>query len=433
MSNWKIHYSFAVFYRAVYPDNCHLPQYEIVSILIDGQRLNMNPNAPRNANGSDVANHYVTGRRPINRAKVSALDSISEKEIVRRIAATGIFDPLAAVRCLRTLIDEDHLMIHEMGLATSALSETDPLKCLAKMFLLSVHCPRGHVSTLTNEMIEDISKCRMPQQDNSSLLALSEETRTDTNAAVSASSVIPTAGTLEATEATGPEIMETSNAFQPDSRTGHVTSEQPAFVYPSVFSAYSFRELHYETDRDEYRFQLLRMNMENPVMSLSERSIVHSTDIFRRADRTFIVDFSGTALGLAEMLFHHISSKQCSQLLLIVRMGSEKDMRVLQPVLVEIIEHALAADGYVFLSTGLVGHLSNGIFDIRIVYSVNSISDNTAKLLNLLDDHPTREHLGNGKLYQNRVPDLLLPDAFNPNSDLYYLRRSTSDEASAQG
>ena len=359
---WSIPLSFAVFYRAVYQGNSQLNQYEIVSILINGERLNTSVNSPRNTSGADMANHYVSGRKPISKAKVSALDALGPDELQARISASGIFNPQAGTRCLVNLLRGNHVIIGEPDRTNLLSLENDPLSFLARAFLLSVHCPVEQLQVLSKEVVADIINCR------------SDDSR----------------------ESDRKSTKPPETASLPE-----LESSEP------IRAAYSLRELNYTSDREDYRNNLIRLPAGSNGRGLTSEEIRASTDLFRRSDKTFLLEFAGTLPGLADVLLHHVSPAQCLQLVFICRVHSEKELIGMRRTLESIVEFALASDGILFISWIPDEAITPGEYRIRTIYSIEGIPEDEQKRLEITS-HPANHRRGPKAQYQGHIPDFLL-------------------------
>ena len=359
---WSIPLSFAVFYRAVYQGNSQLNQYEIVSILINGERLNTSVNSPRNTSGADMANHYVSGRKPISKAKVSALDALGTDELQARISASGIFNPQVGTHCLVNLLRGNHVIIGEPDRTNLLSLENAPLSFLAQAFLLSVHCPAEQLQILSKDVVADIINCRI---DNS-------------RESVSESSKQPEAVLLP-----------------------KVGSSEP------IRAAYSLRELDYTSDREDYRNNLIRLPAGSNGRGLTDEEIRASTDLFRRSDKTFLLEFAGTLPGLADVLLHHVSPAQCLQLVFICRVHSEKELLGMRKALESIVEFALAGDGILFIAWIPDETVTPGEYRVRTIYSIEDIPEDEQERLEIIS-HPTNHRRSPRAQYQGHIPDFLL-------------------------
>ena len=372
-SDWKMPFSFAIFYRAVYQGNSQLNQYEIISILINGERLNTQTNTLRNAAGADMANHYVSGRKPISKIRVSALDALDEQEVRTRIASSGIYNAEMGVRCIANLLRKDHITISDSDRARLFSLENDPLSFLTDAFMLSVHCPVEQLRVLIKDIIADIIDCRaLVLQGNAPAVAVTN--------AVPATPV-------------------------------------PATVVPApsaaIRASYTLRELDYEKDREEYRTGLIRLDAGIGGRTLSDEEVRASTDLFRRADRTFVMDFSGTLSGLADLFLHRVSPGQCMQIVLICRVNTEKEIMAMRRTLENVIHFALAEDGVMFMAWSPDENVPSGQYNARLVYSVRNISKEEQSRLEI-GTNPAPNPLMPRKRFQGRVPDFLLSQ---PNTD----------------
>ena len=340
-SDWKIPFSFAIFYRAVYQGNSQLNQYEIISILINGERLNTQTNSPRNAAGADMANHYVTGRKPISKVRVSAQDALNPDEIQARISASGIFNPQAGVRCLAKLLRSNHIIIGEPDRTNLLSLENDPPSFLSRAFLLSVHCPVEQLRVLPREVVADIINSR---NDDSR-----DRVPSDAQAPEAASRL----------EVTSSELIR---------------------------AAYSLRELDYTTDREEYRNGLIRQPAAANGRALTDEEVRASTDLFRRSDKTFLMEFSGTLPGLADVILHHVIPARCLQLVFICRIHSEKELPGIRRTLESIIQFALADDGILFIAWIPDEAIMSGDHRIRIIYSISGLTDDEQARLEIINN-----------------------------------------------
>ena len=382
-SDWKMPFSFAIFYRAVYQGNSQLNQYEIISILINGERLNTQTSSPRNAAGADMANHYVSGRKPISKVRVSALDALDEQEVRARIASSGIYNAEMGVRCIANLLRKDHIIISDSDRARLLSLENDPLPFLTDAFMLSVHCPVEQLRVLTKDIVADIIDSRAPvPRSNEPAVTVSNPT---------AASAIPA--------------------------TVVPVTVVPATVAPAssaaIRASYTLRELDYERDREEYRTGLIRLdagirgsaNIEG--RALSDEEVRMSTDLFRRADRTSIMDFTGTLSGLADVFLHRVSPGQCMQIVLICRVHADRDVMAMRRTLENIIHFALAEDGVMFLAWAPDESLASGEYNARLVYSIRDVSQEEQSRLEIVVS-PAPNPLIPRKRFQGRVPDFLL-------------------------
>ena len=277
------------------------------------------------------------------------------------------------VRCKANLLRKDHITISDSDRARLFSLENDPLSFLTDAFMLSVHCPVEQLRVLTKDIIADIIDCRaLVLQGNAPAVAVTN--------AVPATPV-------------------------------------PATVVPApsaaIRASYTLRELDYEKDREEYRTGLIRLDAGIGGRTLSDEEVRASTDLFRRADRTFVMDFSGTLSGLADLFLHRVSPGQCMQIVLICRVNTEKEIMAMRRTLENVIHFALAEDGVMFMAWSPDENVPSGQYNARLVYSVRNISKEEQSRLEI-GTNPVPNPLMPRKRFQGRVPDFLLSQ---PNTD----------------
>ena len=421
----KLDFTFPVFFHTAILGNTPIGKHRAVQYLIQGYDPEM-PEKEMEVSKSIIAG-YITGTRPISESLTSRFLSLTPAERVEHIKSVSLIHPSDSVNGLVKLMADGNL-----SMATSDVAKyTDIAKSesadsfLAEMLTLSIkHRIRQKLSASEIEFLTELKHYSGFDAETTTAPDTSTDAGSGIHSGLEGGVALEDGTSFE--DGTGledgvPVGQSSGNSSAPVENNLHSSNSQPAnpqqyavegkrtiHSLPPVFSSYSFRELKYNADREEYRNRLLRLNLQRVIEPFSDDDILKSTDIFRRAEKTFVMDFTGTSLGLMEMLLHHISKEQCLQLVFIARAQSENSLPDLYKAIVSIIRFGLSPEGRVFMSTALEPPLSPGLFNIRIVYSIQDVPANVSKCLSLLNAQPEHEVLSPIPRYRGKVPDFLL-------------------------
>jgi len=413
----KLSFSFPVFFHVAILDNTPRGRYKAVHNLICGFDPDDKDNADVKeytvANG--IVTGYINGNRPISDALTSRYLSMSREEQINHIRMVGLQQPLLAANALvhllnSGLIDMDPNDIERyLGLSNSESTEA----FLADMLTLAIkHRVKQPLSKATREMLVRI-RDNLNADDNTSTGEAPEEAAVWEDAALPEDTALPEDAALPEPSEDRTYVPELpSYVRNHESESARHDSQHSASSV--TFASYDFRELEYERDRLEYRSCMIRIEGDVLETALSDEEIRQSTDLFRRADRTFFVDFTGTPAGLADVLLHRVSPQQCLQLVVISNMKSRKEFSKLRHMLADIVRFALADDGKMFFANSFDPQLPSGIYNIRVIYSIRQVSENEKLRLDLALFPPRSGSLTPSRKYRGRVPDFLLPRSFDP-------------------
>ena len=282
---------------------------------------------------------------------------------------------------------------------------------LADMLTLAIkHRVKQPLSKATREMLVRI-RDNLNVSENAPIADSPEDEALPGASAPTKETTVPEDATLPEASEDRPYVPELPSFMRNFESIGHDSQYSAASV---TFASYDFRELEYERDRHEYRSCMIRIEGDMLETALSDEEIRQSTDLFRRADRTFFVDFTGTPAGLADVLLHRVSPQQCLQLVVISSMKSKKEFSKLRHMLADIVRFALADDGKMFFANSLDPQLPTGIYNIRVIYSICQVSEDEKLRLDLALFPPKSGSLTPSRKYRGRVPDFLLPRSFDP-------------------
>ena len=413
----KLSFSFPVFFHVAILDNTPRGRYKAVHNLICGfdpdDKDNDDVREYTVANG--IVTGYINGNRPISEALTSRYLSMSREEQINHIQMVGLQQPLLAANALvyllnSGLIDMDPNDI-ERYLYLSNSESTEAF--LADMLTLAIkHRVKQPLSKATREMLVRI-RDNLNADNYASPGASPEDEALPDASALTEETTAPEDPALPETSADRPYVPELPSFMRniESESVGHDSQYSAASV---TFASYDFRELEYERDRHEYRSCMIRIEGDMLETALSDEEVRQSTDLFRRADRTFFVDFTGTPAGLADVLLHRVTPQQCLQLVVISSMKSKKEFSKLRHMLADIVRFALADDGKMFFANSLDPQLPTGIYNIRVIYSIRQVSEDEKLRLDLALFPPKSGSLTPSRKYRGRVPDFLLPRSFDP-------------------
>ena len=416
----KLSFSFPVFFHVAVLDNTPRGRYKAVHNLICGFD-------PEDKDSDDVREYtvangivtgYINGNRPISEALTSRYLSMPRDEQINHIRMVGLQQPRLAANALihllkSGLIDMDSSDIERyLELANAESTEA----FLSDMLTLAIkHRVKQPLSKATREMLAHIRESlnadeNAPISDSPAEATVPEDAALPEDTSKPDTSAFPDASAfLDVPEAIpyAPELP----SYMRSKPAGYDSQYSAASV---TFASYDFRELEYERDRLEYRSGMIRVEKGVLETALSDEEVRQSTDLFRRADRTFFIDFTGTPAGLADVLLHRVSPQQCLQLVIISSMKSKREFSKLRHMLAEIVRFALADDGKMFFANSFDRQLPNGIYNIRVIYSIRQVSEDEKLRLDLALFPPKSGSLTPSRKYRGRVPDFLLPRPFDP-------------------
>lgn len=388
----KLSFSFPVFFHVAVLDNTPRSRYKAVHYLICGFDPEEKDNGAVSeftvANG--IVTGYINGSRPISELLTSRYLSLSREEQVNHIRKVGLQQPRLAANALVQLLKSGMIDMDPDDIERYLeLSNTEPTEeFLSDMLTLAIkHRVKQPLSTSVRSMLKSLREGSAADEEASSVEAPTET---------------PSQNTEEITSKSESQDVESSI---PDPHYSTATTS---------FASYAFWELDYTKDRDEYKSSMIRVEKGVLETALSDDEIRQSTDLFRRADRTFYIDFTGTPAGLADVLLHRVSPQQCLQLVVISSMRSKKDFSRLRHMLVEIVRFALADDGKMFFANSYDPQLPSGVYNVRVVYSIRQVSEEEKLRLDLAVYPPKSGSLAPSRKYRDRVPDFLLPHSYDP-------------------
>jgi len=411
----KLSFSFPVFFHVAILDNTPRGRYKAVHNLICGFDPDDKDNADVReytvANG--IVTGYINGNRPISEALTSRYLGIPREEQINHIRMVELQQPRLAANALvylfkNGLIDMDPNDIERY----LDLSNSEPAEeFLADMLTLAIkHRGKQPLSKATREMLVRI-RDNLNANENAPMADSSEDEVLPGASALTEETTVPEDAALPEASEDKPYVPELPSFMRNYESAGHDSQYSATSV---TFASYDFRELEYERDRLEYCSCMIRIEGDMLETALSEEEIRQSTDIFRRAERTFFVDFTGTPAGLADVLLHRVSPQQCLQLVVISGMKSKKEFSKLRHMLADIVRFALADDGKMFFANSLDPQLPTGIYNIRVIYSIRQVSEDEKLRLDLALFPPKSGSLTPSRKYRGRVPDFLLPRSFDP-------------------
>ena len=411
----KLSFSFPVFFHVAVLDNTPRGRYKAVHNLICGfdpdDKDNDDVREYTVANG--IVTGYINGNRPISEALTSRYLGIPREEQINHIRMVELQQPRLAANALvylfkNGLIDMDPNDIERY----LDLSNSEPAEeFLADMLTLAIkHRGKQPLSKATREMLVRI-RDNLNANENAPMADSSEDEVLPGASALTEETTVPEDAALPEASEDKPYVPELPSFMRNYESAGHDSQYSATSV---TFASYDFRELEYERDRLEYRSCMIRIEGDMLETALSEEEIRQSTDLFRRAERTFFVDFTGTPAGLADVLLHRVSPQQCLQLVVISSMKSRKEFSKLRHMLADIVRFALADDGKMFFANSLDPQLPTGIYNIRVIYSIRQVSEDEKLRLDLALFPPKSGSLTPSRKYRGRVPDFLLPRSFDP-------------------
>ena len=411
MADWRIPYSFAVFFAAVYVDNSHLSQYEDVSLLINDERLNTNPNEQSNPKNTETFNHYARGRRAIARAKGSALIAQGEEKIAERINRSGLYEKIAGARCLYQLLQSDHLAIDE-SFRSDMLAfpyREKPSDFLARMLIQAVRCPQKDVRVLSPEIVMDILSYR-----EESMIPEKEKKAGEPNEAPTQPESL--SKNDESLAASSGIVRSLSEIATPGSVSGGMIAQAAgaaeAGKNPSAWVHYTVRRLDYAEDfkrLDKFYEDFIPFD---EAMKIPQSKIAACRYAFSRAKAAFEINAEGPLAGIADVLLSRVSYLQCAHLAFIVRMARKTPVSPMRKALINMINYALARDGEVLFSYAIDDSVPPHQYNMMIVYSLKDLSET---------DQIRQEAIIHGisrlQINQSEEADGKIPHFFTSNQD----------------
>ena len=410
MADWRYTLSFAVFYNAVYLGNTNNHQYENVSILLDGVRLNTVDGTPSDTKGQDMASKYCRGSKPISKIKASAFKSLPEEVVIERVRESSLSDAGLAAATLKHLIASGHIAMSAAARRDLLAFpyQPDPYPFLARALMTAIDCPKEQVVRLSDESIQDIADVKS---------AIINAALSISNSEVTAASYITEPASMETASVKPESVLEgASEASTPTH--AEKASEAQVNTYSLLVANYSVCALDYAKDRLQYKLDLLKIQTPESDLAFTEDDVLASTDIFRRAKATFLIQFEGSLPALMDLFLHRVSSKQCMQIVFICEVKSKREINIMRNYLKAVIDFALAEDGRMFFTCGYEPKMPDNMYRAQIIYSINSVSDDERLRLQLAVNPPAI-HLMPAKQYRGRVPDFLLPHSANTNQSIY--------------
>ena len=346
MSAWTSPFSFGIFYTAVYEKNTNQYQYNVVNILFQGEYVY----------GQDMASKYCRNQVAISGDRVFEYSNLSDEQVMARINGSGITDMGAAVRTLVALLNSAYIEMGDAernGLLTCAEKE-EAQRFLTTMLRVALSCPKARLKKLTREMKNDILACR----------ARVDEKETE-KTPVGIPDGTPAKEALEGR----PELQSSADMKNDAENAGNATA-QPLFDFTTPLSAYAVTKLDYQKDRERMKRYLEIPEGLTAKRKLDQEDIDVMLDLARRSGATYMIEFRGTANGLADLLAHRIEQHNCTQIALVGVMKSELSLREIRRCLGNVAYHELAEDGRMCLAYAYDKGMNSGEFIFRILYSL---------------------------------------------------------------
>ena len=415
MADWRIPYSFAVFFAAVYVDNSHLSQYEDISLLINDERLNTNPNEQSNPKNTETFNHYARGRRAIARAKGSALIAQGEEKIAERINRSGLYEKIAGARCLYQLLQSDHLAIDE-SFRSDMLAfpyREKPSDFLARMLIQAVRCPQKDVRVLSPEIVMDILSYREENMISEKEKKAGELEQQPTQP--------ESLGKNDKTLATPSDIVRSlsEKAASGSVSGGMIAQAAAGMASPAEPERNTLAWVNYTVRRLDYAEDFKRLDKFyedfvpfDEAMKIPQSKIAACRYAFSRAKAAYEINAEGSLAGIADVLLSRVSYLQCAHLAFIVRMARKTPVSPMRKALINMINYALARDGEVLFSYAIDNNVPLQQYSIMIVYSLKELSET---------DQIRQEAINHGisrlQINQSEEADGKIPHFFTSNQD----------------
>ena len=416
----KLAFTFPVFYFTAIIDNTPLGKHRAAHMLICGFDPDDKsiPATEKLTISNTISTGYISGSRPVSENLTSHFLSSSRADRLSRITKLGIRNSTIAVAALVRLLKSDILNLDGTSISVMLnLSSTESSdEFLVDMLTLAIK----------HRVKQPLSK-----EEQSYLMSLrhgvagsDENTRADDSKAallyMRSLTVDPSTYTPDQVQPSSPlEINAPPSSPATVSKRERIPGDsippwkrpscvEPEFLTWPVRAFYTIRELDYAADREEYKNRMLRLHTTTAFSSFSEEDIMTSRDLFRRSDKTFFLQFEGSLSGLADLLLHRVSEKQCLQIVLVCTVNSDKERLRMRNALTNIIDFALADDGRLFFACGYDTELPENEYAIRMIYSIKNITEEEMKRLEVVTKPPVL-HLMPAEKYEGRVPDFLLP------------------------
>ena len=351
MSAWTSPLSFGIFYTAVYEKNTNQYQYNVVNILFQGEHMY----------GQDMASKYCCNQVAVSGDRVYEFTNLSDEQVMERINGSGITDMGASVRTLVALLNSDHIEMDnaERNRLLSYARQDDAPHFLVKMLRIAVGCPKARLQKLTKEMKNDILACRERVDEKNVVqtpTALAED-RPPKKALEKKANPHPAADMKNDVEGAG------------SATTGSL------FKFTAPLSAYSVTELDYQKDREKMKRCLEVPEGLAARRKLERDDIDAALDLARRSAVTYMIEFRGTANGLADLLAHRIGRHNCTQIALVGVMKSELSLREIRRCLGNVAYHNLTDEGRMCLAYAYDKDMASGEFIFRILYSLAAVTE----------------------------------------------------------
>ena len=348
MNAWTSPFNFGIFYTAVYEKNTNQYQYNVVNILFQGEHVY----------GQDMASKYCRNQIAISGDRVFEYSNLSDEQVMERIHGSGITDMGVAVRTLVALLNSEYIEMdgaERNAMLTCAGQEEGP-RFLAKMLRVALGCPKARLKKLTREMKSDILACR-----ESTGQIIAENKNEEAPKAPTKAVDLGERKEADAAEMNGVVVA---------SKTGNTEKVQNAFDFTTPLSAYSVTKLDYQRDRERMKRCLELPSGLTAKRKLDQDEIDATLDLARRTAATYMIEFRGTANGLADLLAHRIRQQNCTQIALVGMMKSELSLREIRRCLGNVAYHDLTDDGRMCLAYAYDKSMASGEYMFRIVYSL---------------------------------------------------------------
>jgi len=416
----KLVFTFPVFYFTAIFNNTALGKHRATHMLICGFDPDDSsvPDANKLTISNTISTGYISGNRPISENLTSHYLNCSRDDHRNRIRKLGIQNATMAVGALVQLLRSNNLSLDSTSISamlTLSSSETaeeflvdmltlaikhrvkQPLSKEEQSYLMNLR--HGSDESAVDNSVDE-SKASLPDTHS-----LSGDSIPYTPDQVLSSSSIKMDPLSSSPASVNQRRQEPGDSIPPWKRP---LSVEPELLTWPVRAFYTIRELDYATDREEYKDHMLKLHTTTAYSTISEEDIIASRDIFRRSDKTFFLQFEGSLSGMADLLLHRVSEKQCMQIALLCTVNSEKERLRMRNALTNIIDFALADDGRLFFACGYDTELPENEYSIRIIYSIENTTAEEIKRLEVVTKPPVL-HLMPAEKYEGRVPDFLLP------------------------
>ena len=416
----KLVFTFPVFYFTAIINNTALGKHRATHMLIcgfDPDDISV-PDAKKLTISNTISTGYISGNRPISENLTSHYLNCSRDDHLNRIRKLGIQNPTMAVGALVQLLKSSNLNLD--GTSTSAMltlssSETAE-EFLVDMLTLAIkHRVKQPISKEEQNYLVGLRRAidnadEVPDADNTG-----EPILQTVSMLQDPFPFIPVPALPHLSSKMNPVSSSPALSGQPtqNSEESNPAWNRPDSIESDILSCplralYTVRELDYAAEREEYKDHILKLHSSTALLTLSEEDILASRDLFRRSDKTFLIEFEGSLSGMTDVLLHRVSKQQCTQIVFVAGVNSKKEYLNMRNALKNIFEFAIADDGRMFVACGYDPGIPENEYRMRIVYSLKTTSDEEKNRFELVTNPPIL-HLMPAQKYEGRVPDFLLP------------------------